>query len=389
MKNIKVAFILEFSDGWIGGINYYKNLLDIIIENSDLNITPVLVVPSDFEDNIIEIFSGINILKTKVLKKWSFFWLMNKFFIKIFHKGYWLESLLVKNKIDVVSHVGYDLCLEKVIQMPWIPDFQHKRLPYMFSKKELENRDKNFYEMSKNGKFVILSSNDAKKDFEACFPQFINKAKVLQFVVPFENIQYDRKLLREKYGINGDFFFIPNQFWKHKNHRVVVEALALLRKLNIIVVCSGNTEDYRNRSYFYELMEYVKKERLEENFMVLGVIPYTDVKALMLECKALINPSLFEGWSTVVEEAKSIGKRFILSDLDVHKEQNPIGAIYFNRFDRKELASIMKKVWFEEDSVYMNLMGLAQESLIKRKRDEALMYRTILEDCLGTKELER
>lgn len=156
MKNIKVAFILEFSDGWIGGINYYKNLLDIIIENSDLNITPVLVVPSDFEDNIIEIFSGINILKTKVLKKWSFFWLMNKFFIKIFHKGYWLESLLVKNKIDVVSHVGYDLCLEKVIQMPWIPDFQHKRLPYMFSKKELENRDKNFYEMSKNGKFVIL-----------------------------------------------------------------------------------------------------------------------------------------------------------------------------------------------------------------------------------------
>lgn len=44
MKNIKVAFILEFSDGWIGGINYYKNLLDIIIENSDLNITPVLVV---------------------------------------------------------------------------------------------------------------------------------------------------------------------------------------------------------------------------------------------------------------------------------------------------------------------------------------------------------
>ena len=171
--------------------------------------------------------------------------------------------------------------------------------------------------------------------------------------------------------------------------QVVVEALALLRKLNIIVVCSGNTEDYRNRSYFYELMEYVKKERLEENFMVLGVIPYTDVKALMLECKALINPSLFEGWSTVVEEAKSIGKRIILSDLDVHKEQNPIGAIYFNRFDRKELASIMKKVWFEEDSVYMNLMGLAQESLIKRKRDEALMYRTILEDCLGTKELER
>ena len=49
----------------------------------------------------------------------------------------------------------------------------------------------------------------------------------------------------------------------------------------------------------------------------------------------------------------------------------------------------MKKVWFEEYKEYMNIMVLAQESLIKRKRDEALMYRTILEDCLGTKELER
>ena len=31
MKNIKVAFILEFSDGWIGGINYYKNLLSAFL----------------------------------------------------------------------------------------------------------------------------------------------------------------------------------------------------------------------------------------------------------------------------------------------------------------------------------------------------------------------
>ena len=389
MKNIRVAFILDFSDGWFGGINYYKNLLKIIIENKEFNIIPMLIVPSDFDDSILENFSGIRILKTEVLKKWSLFWLINKILFKIFHKGYCIEALLKKSKIQIVSHTGVNLYLSKIVQVPWIPDFQHKHLPYMFSKKELKNRDKNFYEMSKSGKFVILSSNDAKKDFEAYFPQFINKVKVLQFVVPFENVEYDRKLLRKKYDINGNFFFIPNQFWKHKNHRVVIEALALLRELNIKVLCSGNTKDYRNRSYFYELMEYVKKEGLEENFIVLGVIPYTDVQALMLECKALINPSLFEGWSTMAEDAKSIGKRIILSDLDVHKEQSPLGAIYFNRYDSKELAAAMEEVWFEDDSININLMDSAKESLIKRKRDEALVYRTILEDCLEIHELER
>ncbi|CAK7025048.1 glycosyltransferase [uncultured Phascolarctobacterium sp.] len=382
MKNIKVAFILEFSDGWIGGINYYKNLLDIITENSDLNITPVLILPSNFDDNIIKSFLGINILKTKVLKKWSFFWLMNKLFIKIFNKGYCIESLLKKNKIDVVSHVGYDLCLSKIVQIPWIPDFQHKHLPSMFSDKELKYRDKSFGELSRFGKAVIVSSNDAKNDFENYFPQYGNKAKVLQFVVPFEKINYNSILLRKKYAIDGDFFFIPNQFWQHKNHKIVVEALTFLRELNIKVLCSGNTNDYRNRSYFSDLMDYVKQEKLENNFIVLGVIPYVDVQALMLECKALINPSLFEGWSTMVEEAKSIGKRIILSDLNVHKEQNPIGGLYFNRHDANELAMVMRTVWFEDDSMNINLMKLAKVDVQKRKRIEAESYRKILDSVV-------
>ncbi len=41
----------------------------------------------------------------------------------------------------------------------------------------------------------------------------------------------------------------------------------------------------------------------------------------MLCSTALINPSQFEGWSTTVEEAKSLGVKMLLSDLEVHKEQ--------------------------------------------------------------------
>ena len=43
----------------------------------------------------------------------------------------------------------------------------------------------------------------------------------------------------------------------------------------------------------------------------------------MRQSVAVLQPSLFEGWSTTVEEAKSIGKTILLSDIPVHREQAP------------------------------------------------------------------
>lgn len=46
-------------------------------------------------------------------------------------------------------------------------------------------------------------------------------------------------------------------------------------------------------------------------------------RTLMKHAIAIINPSLFEGGSTTVEEAKSLLKVIILSGIPVHREQNP------------------------------------------------------------------
>ena len=79
----------------------------------------------------------------------------------------------------------------------------------------------------------------------------------------------------------------------------------------------------------------------------MGLVDHSDVLLLIRQCIALINPSLFEGWSTTVEECKSIGKRAILSDIEVHKEQNPPLTDYFNPKDARTLAEILKKRWAE------------------------------------------
>jgi len=71
------------------------------------------------------------------------------------------------------------------------------------------------------------------------------------------------------------------------------------------------------------------------------MIPYSDLSALMRVCTALVNPSLFEGWSTTVEEARVMGTPMLLSDIAVHKEQMHTQAVYFNRYDAQFLADIL------------------------------------------------
>jgi glycosyltransferase involved in cell wall biosynthesis len=53
---------------------------------------------------------------------------------------------------------------------------------------------------------------------------------------------------------------------------------------------------------------------------------------------ALLQPSLYEGWSTLVEESKALGRFVILSDLPVHREQITTNVAFFDPYNADELA---------------------------------------------------
>lgn len=176
-------------------------------------------------------------------------------------------------------------------------------------------------------------------------PAVRSKASVLRFRPDVEMSSTGRTLpdLQRQYAFEVPYFFLPNQFWVHKNHDVVISALALLRDWGIdaVVVATGNTRDHRNTRHFGSLLSRVSQLRLQRQFRVLGVVPYADLCDLMRYSVAVINPSLFEGWSTTVEEANAIGKTIILSDLAVHREQEPDAGLYFEPTDFRRLAELM------------------------------------------------
>ena len=197
---------------------------------------------------------------------------------------------------------------------------------------------------------VLVSSEDARGDCERFYPGSRGRIAVARFAVrpglqPGEN---DPRI-RAKHGLPMRYFYLPNQYWAHKNHLRVVEALRLLRDrgTRVVVASSGNPQDPRHANHYARLRDKVVADGLTEHFLFLGNIPPRDVAILMRSSVAMLNPSLFEGWSTTVEEGKSLGVRMVLSNLGVHREQTGAAADFFDPYDPMSIAESLERVWTE------------------------------------------
>ncbi len=345
----KIALIIPECDGeWIGAMNYYSNLVLQCQKFASEALDFTVITSPESEEKIRELFpQGTAVLATRLVYK-SLPWLVRNLIYVGVGIDFMMRWFLKRHGITVVSHSPSRNYGKDIHVISWIPDCQHKYLPHFFTKDDLNKRDIKFQRFLNRCDRLIVSSQVAHDDVLRFFHVPEGKLAILRFYkqpVSSRTVISSESLL-EKYRLPVHFFYLPNQFWAHKNHAIVINALSLLavEGLEITIVCSGNTRDYRNPDFFSELMQQVEHSGLHDRFRVLGLVPLEDVHALTIYSMAMINPSLFEGWSTSVEEARANGKRIILSEISVHREQSPPDALFFRPDSAIELADKIKQV---------------------------------------------
>lgn len=347
----RVAFTLIGGKNWTGGYNYLLNLVRALAEHASERIQPVLFFGNDIDEQDtvpFERITGVLVFKSAVFNEAN--------------KGKRLRQALLtgcdQSAARAFSEQNIDVVFESaqfygwrfpVRAVAWIPDFQHRYLRHLFDFKAYWKREIGFQVQVLSGRDVMLSSEDARQDCERFYTSTKGRTHVVSFAVPVSKVvdEVTARSIADSYGLPKSFFFLPNQFWKHKNHECVIQALSLLkaRGLNVVVAASGKQADPRDLTHFPRLKLLIESNGLTENFRLLGLIPHEHIPALMQCCVALINPSTFEGWSTTVEEAKVMGAPMILSSLRVHKEQNDRAA-FFDPRSPDELADRLEKASF-------------------------------------------
>lgn len=348
----KVGFLLNYNpNSWLGGFNVKKNLINSFNFYEEKKINLFIIAPNSFRKHHKKLhFSKNKIIFTDFFENQSaIFKLFNKLLILFLGKSYIYDAFFKSKDISIVSHgLNFGLGLKSSIKsISWIPDFQHIYYPEYFSIRVRLLKYINTIYSALSSTRIILSSKDVQKDLKKILPFDYSRTIIHPYVfdLPQKNNIISLNKIVKKYNIKKKYFYIPNQFWKHKNHEIVIESLNYLKdkNKNINIILTGFPYDHRHQDHFSKLNKKVKEYGLENNYMYLGVIPYKDVMSLMYHSIAIINPSKFEGCSSSVEQSKSMGKKIILSNIDIHKEQNPAYRDYFDPNNHKQLAKILIK----------------------------------------------
>lgn len=349
---MRVAFVLTGRTGaWLGGMNYYRNLLGAILAADDSRLEPVLYVGRGYDRSELADFPAVELRTEPMLDRGTTAWAERTAWRAGAACDRPLGRLLQRDGVVAMSHSGHLGRFSEVRSVAWVPDLQHRRLPDYFGRAMWWWRDAKYRAMAHFADHLLAGSLAGEQDLLELWPRARGKTSVLRFVVtppPAESLP-DRAELRSLYGLPERYLYLPNQFWAHKNHALVIEALRRLKGSGVCVVATGVPFDRRYPKHFDQLLAKAEAAGVRGEFRVLGVVPYEHVTALSRDAAALINPSLFEGWSTTVEEAKSIGKRILLSRIPVHVEQDPPGGAFFDPGDPEELAPLMEEAFTRED----------------------------------------
>jgi len=229
----------------------------------------------------------------------------------------------------------------------WIPDFQDHYYPELFPAKELRRRSKLYNRICKSPHAIVFSSKNAMDDFKKFYPKHENDLHLLRFAsLPpaFDHLDIDE--LKMKFNIQKPYFIVCNQFWQHKNHQLVLEAIAQLesKALEFEVVFTGSPNDPRNMAHFETLQTYIDSKNISSRLKMLGFIDRSEQLQLMNHAVAVVQPSLFEGWSTVVEDAKALNQFIIVSNIAVHQEQIQENCSFFDPHNAIELAEKIEDI---------------------------------------------
>jgi glycosyltransferase involved in cell wall biosynthesis len=229
----------------------------------------------------------------------------------------------------------------------WIPDWQCQHHPDLFSKDERARRYLQYRELARRPVSCLFSSQQALEDTRRLNLETESTVwKVFRFPAVFDDTAWERthaaiSETRKRFGIPPSYLIVCNQFWRHKNHLVIVEALAKRPDLDVHVVMTGAIEDTRWPDYAARIRELLSDPSVARRITLTDSISRQDQLDLLFGASAYVQPSRFEGWSTFVEEARALGLPGLLSDIPVHREQSPDGCRFFDPSNADELAECL------------------------------------------------
>lgn len=174
---------------------------------------------------------------------------------------------------------------------------------------------------------IITVSESVKKSIVEHYKVNQEKISVIYNTIDVKDFEAPNDLNNK---INSTTILAVGASWKHKNIHLLLDNYDVwVSKYNLIIV-SGNTD------YTKKLEERVKNYGIEQQVTFVSSISFSQLKTLYSNAKALIYPSLDEGFGIPPLEAFANYTPVIVSDIPVFREILNDNAFYINPNDKQD-----------------------------------------------------
>ncbi len=219
-------------------------------------------------------------------------------------------------------------------------DLQEKYYPEYFNVAQRVWRDLANKSLTSAAALVICESNHVKSDIHKFLAvdnsriEVIPAPPVSMFSPEYmESPEFDRAVNNTK--LPEQFIFYPAQFFPHKNHIRLIEALALLRRTypNCHLLLTG-----QQKYEFPKVMARVNELGLQDRVRHLGYVETGTLASLYRQSTLVVIPTLFESISIPVYEAFRLGAPVCASNVVALPEQIGDAGMLFDPLSITDMA---------------------------------------------------
>lgn len=260
------------------------------------------------------------------------------------------DGVLERSGADVVHFTFQDGFRTSVPSVYQPHDLQHVHLPQFFTLRQRRAREATYSVLCAQAAAVAVSSTWVKEDvvrhlrLPSSKVQVVPLAPIVDYYVEPGQEAIAETLRR--HALPGAFALYPAQTWPHKNHALLLEAVALLRdrhQLLVPIVCPG-----RRTEHAATILARARQLGIEESVHLIGFVSSEELQALYRAARCAIIPTLFEAASFPLWEAFRNGVPAACSAVTSLPAQAGDAALVFDPRDVGAVARALRALWTDE-----------------------------------------
>ncbi len=213
---------------------------------------------------------------------------------------------------------------------------------------EHDRREKHYAMMCKYANGILVDSNVGKQHVVESYNVDKNKVFVLPFVPPYYLLDANVENVKVKYALPDKYFFYPAQFWEHKNHINLLNAVKILKDRNIEVnlVLVGS-----KKNNYDKIIKKIEELQISNCVHILGYVSNDDMASLYKNAIATTFVSLIGPTNIPPLEAMILGCPLICSNAYAMPEQVGNAALLIHPMNPNDIAEKMYQIINDEGLV--------------------------------------